>query len=117
MKFLILLFSPFLSLPTLAVDPGALWKPRYCGEPERYADGTIKRSAAVIAAFKREHPCPSTGLSVGRCDGWEVDHVLPLASCGCDSVSNLQWLPVQIKRCAGQFCKDRFERDIYRCPE
>jgi hypothetical protein len=88
---------------------------RYCGPPQRDAAGNIYRSYRVHAAFRKGVPCPSTGLTIGRCDGWQVDHVWPLASCGCDSVSNMQWLPVQIKACAGVFCKDRWERTVYQC--
>jgi len=90
---------------------------RYCGEPKRDASGAIYRSYRVYSAFRKLYPCPSTGLTSGACPGWQVDHVLPLASCGCDSVSNAQWLPVQIKTCAGEYCKDRWERSVYQCKE
>lgn len=88
---------------------------RYCGAPARYADGRIVRSAAVRAAFQRLHPCPSTGLTSGSCPGWAADHVWPLATCGCDHVSNLQWLPNEIKSGAGTLPKDRWERTVYSC--
>lgn len=78
----------------------------------RYCNGD-KRDSAVVAAFKSIHPCPVTGLSTGACPGWSVDHVIPLAVGGCDSVSNLQWLPNEIKSCAGTVCKDRWERKVY----
>ena len=101
------------------VYPGPLDETLYCGPPERLADGTIKRRADVIKAFKRIHPCPVTGLATGPCAGWQVDHVLPLSVCGCDSVSNMTWLPVAIKTCAsstGFPCKDQWERKVYKCP-
>ena len=88
---------------------------RYCGVPKRDAGGDIYRSYRVYAAFRKIYPCPSTGLTAGRCDGWQVDHVRPLASCGGDAVSNMQWLPVEIKTCAGALCKDRWERTVYTC--
>lgn len=96
---------------------GPLDETRYCTvEPKRTADGSILRRADVLAAFKKAHPCPSTGKTYGACRGWNIDHVIPLAVGGCDAVSNLQWLPVEIKRCAGDKCKDRWERKVYRKP-
>lgn len=115
-RFLILVLAAFIS-PVFAENMQNLAENRYCPPIRRGANGGIHRSAGIVAAFKREHPCPSTGLSVGRCDGWQIDHVIPLASCGCDAVSNMQWLPVQIKTCKGEFCKDRWERSVYQCPE
>ena len=88
---------------------------RYCGAPARLADGSIKRRADVLTAFRKAHPCPVTGQPIGTCPGWSIDHVIPLASCGCDAVSNLQWLPNKIKSCAGVYCKDRWERKVYTC--
>jgi hypothetical protein len=48
------------------------------------------RSRAVAREFKREHPCPSTGLPTGPCPGYWKDHIVPLACGGPDAVSNLQ---------------------------
>jgi hypothetical protein len=53
--------------------------------------GRIKRSAAAKHSFKRQHPCPSTGRSSGRCPGYVVDHVRPLECGGADAPSNMQW--------------------------
>jgi hypothetical protein len=53
--------------------------------------GRIKRSHAAKAAFEREHPCPSTGKSTGRCPGYVVDHVQALECGGPDHPSNMQW--------------------------
>jgi hypothetical protein len=86
---------------------------RYCGPPPRNKNGEIIRSAAVLRAFKKIHPCPLTGKSDGACDGWSVDHPIPLVCGGCDAVSNMQWLPNEIKSCAGTLCKDRWERKVY----
>jgi len=85
---------------------------RYCGTPKREKNGEIARSTLVLDAFKRIHPCPSNGNMSGSCPGWAIDHVIPLACGGCDAVSNLQWLPNQIKS-AAVIGKDRFERRIY----
>lgn len=89
-----------------AVAP-ALVETRYCGKTER--------DAKVVAAFRRIHPCPATGLTTGACPYWQIDHVIPIDNGGCDSVNNMQWLPVWLKTCAAH-CKDRFERKIYCKP-
>jgi hypothetical protein len=54
----------------------------------------VDRSAAVVLAFKRANPCPSTGERRGSCPGYEVDHARPLCAGGADTVENLQWLSV-----------------------
>lgn len=88
---------------------------RYCGKPQRNAAGKIIRSTAVKESFRKLYPCPVTSLNYGACTGWAIDHVIPLASCGCDSVTNMQWLPDTIKSCHGTECKDRWERKVYTC--
>jgi hypothetical protein len=95
------------------VQAGQFDETRYCGEPKRDAKGNLVRSAAVVAAFKRQHPCPSTAATTGACIGWAVNHVIPLACGGCDAVSNMQWLPVVIKTGWQDWSVDRFERKIY----
>lgn len=87
----------------------ALDDPRFCGEPQRYSDGRIIRSLTVLQQFERIWPLP---LDESR-DDWQIDHVIPLASGGCDNLINLQWLKRSIKTCAGTECKDRWERRIY----
>lgn len=103
----LLVFLLLVASLALAQDP------RYGGPPERDSDGSIKRSRAVLREFQRIHPCPSTGKTTGACPGWNIDHVVPLICFGRDAIFNLQWLPVEIKRCAGTTCKDRFERRVY----
>jgi hypothetical protein len=39
--------------------------------------GSDERSTAAKNAFKRAHPCPSTGRSSGSCPGYVIDHVIP----------------------------------------
>lgn len=99
------------------VFAGELDETRYCytnlKDIPRDADGTIHRSLKMIAAFKQQHPCPSTKKRTGACNGWAIDHIIPLAVGGCDAVWNAQWLPNAIKSCALPTCKDRFERVIY----
>lgn len=97
-----------------AIDP--LKEYRQCGAPPRNADGTIKRSTTVINTYKRLHPCPVTGSTTGACPGWQINHVIPLASGGCDAVSNMMWLPNQIKTCTADYCIDRWERKYYNVP-
>jgi len=57
-----------------------------------------QRSAAEVMAFKRENPCPATGLRYGSCPGWEIDHVTALCAYGRDHRSNMQWLTIQEHR-------------------
>jgi hypothetical protein len=56
------------------------------------------RSREVTREFQREHPCPSTGLTMGACPGYRKDHVVPLACGGPDVVSNLQWQTIAAAR-------------------
>ena len=112
MRIAVFFLAVFLTFPAFALDPLQVAETRYCGEPKRNAAGTIIRSAAVREAFTKAHPCPLTGLP-GTCKGWQVDHVIPLACGGCDAVFNMQWLPVEIKTCAGTVCKDRWEMKVY----
>lgn len=97
--------------------PGAPNDPRYCGEPARYADGTIKRSQAVLNRFVAVFPCPATLEATTSCPGWQINHIIPLASGGgCDAPLNLMWAPVQIKTCATWWCIDRWERTYHSFP-
>ena len=105
-KYLLL----FVSLNVVA---NPLIETRYCGHPKRDAKGEIIRRADVLRTFQKIHPCPSTGLTTGACPNWQKNHPIPLACGGCDEVSNLEWLPVQIKTCTSWYCVDRFERRIY----
>ena len=51
----------------------------------------VARSAAAKRAFRRQHPCPATGLLKGPCPGYVIDHVRPLACGGPDAPRNMQW--------------------------
>ena len=82
---------------------------RYCGEPKRNASGVIIRNITIRKQFESLYPLPS---NYSRLD-WQVDHVIPLSSGGCDSLINMQWLPKSIKTCANDNCKDRWERTVY----
>lgn len=85
----------------------ALTETRYCGAPKRDASGGIIRRADVIAAYKKVHPCPSTGLYGGACPGWALNHNIPLACGGCDAVSNLSFMRADAKAIV-----DSYERKI-----
>jgi hypothetical protein len=69
----------------------------------------IVRSSAVIKAFKRHNPCPSTGRSAGSCPSYVIDHIEPLCNCGKDAVENMQWQTVDDAK-----VKDRWERRVCR---
>lgn len=96
-------------------EPGAPADPRYCGEPERNADGSIKRSPAALYAFKLVFPCPTT-LKPGACPRFQVNHTLPLADGGCDTPVNMMWLPLEVKTCVAKWCVDRWERVYHAIP-
>lgn len=114
-KLLLLLSTLALFIVNVSqADP--LLETRYCGSPKRNANGEIVRRADVLAAFRKVHPCPATGLTKGACPGWQIDHVLPLANGFCDYVINMQWLPIVLKTGTGKYPKDRWERKINASP-
>ena len=71
------------------------------------APARTPRSAAEIAAFKRENPCPATQLRRGACPGYVIDHMWPLACGGEDHQRNMQWQTV-----AEAKAKDKWERKM-----
>ena len=104
-----LLLLVALSLPAIAVaqlDP--LLDVRRCGPPARDESGEIIRSSKVRYRFKVNEPCPAGYKAYEACPGWQIDHVIPLVCGGCDSVSNMQWLPTDLKR-----FKDALEQGVY----
>src|SRR5579859_5490495 len=64
-----------------------------------------RRSTAARNAFKRAHPCPSTGMPKGACPGYVIDHIDPLECGGADAPFNMQWQTI-----AEGKAKDRWER-------
>jgi hypothetical protein len=87
-----------------------LMAPPACHVP-RDADGRIKRDPHQTAAFRATHPCPPTGKTNGRCYGYTIDHVCPLACCGRDDPSNMQW-----QTNAEAKAKDAWEQNCSTCP-
>lgn len=70
----------------------------------RDSRGRIKRSGSARHQFMQDSPCPANGNTKGRCPGYIIDHVMPLACGGADAVGNLQWQTV-----ADAKAKDRWE--------
>ena len=92
-------------------EPVQLTDPRYCGgEPKRNAAGKIARNIAERKRFEALHPLPA---EYTRAE-WQVDHTIPLSEGGCDTIINMSWMPKKIKTCADDWCKDRWERLIYK---
>ena len=50
------------------------------------------RDPAVRYEFRKANPCPSTGMTTGRCPGYHVDHIQALMLGGRDEAANMQWL-------------------------
>jgi hypothetical protein len=69
------------------------------------ADARAHRSEKVKADFQRANPCPATGQTKGKCPGYVIDHVYPLACGGLDDPLNLMWQTVRDAK-----IKDRWER-------
>lgn len=67
----------------------------------------IQRSPAARREFVKANPCPAT-KKPGACDGWQVDHRVPLCAGGPDSPKNLQWLTVRDHR-------EKTKKDLKMC--
>lgn len=74
---------------------------------DAFAGPQIQRSSAEVLAFKRQTPCPSTGLRSGTCPGHVIDHMWPLACGGEDHPRNMQWQTLQDAK-----DKDKWERKV-----
>lgn len=111
-----LMLAPVLAALPAPGEPGAPNDPRYCGEPKRTAKGVIVRSQAQLKAFASVFPCPASLQPSPSCEGWDIDHVIPLVDGGCDKPINMHWLPNAIKSCASPACKDRWERLYHALP-
>ncbi len=58
---------------------------------KRGGHGRIARDPHAKEAFRKSHPCPSSGKTYGACPGWVVDHVRALKHGGADDPSNMRW--------------------------
>lgn len=72
------------------------------------------RDPAQVRAFRKTHPCPSTGKTTGACPGWVVDHAIPLCLQALvpeplDVPANMQY-----QTYAESLKKDRLERQACR---
>jgi hypothetical protein len=68
-------------------------------------EARIKRSTAAKHEFQREQPCPATGRTNGKCPGYVIDHMKPLACGGDDKPRNMQWQTSSAAK-----AKDKWER-------
>lgn len=79
------------------------------------ATQAFARDPAQVVAFRKTHPCPSTGKTAGACPQYVVDHKYPLCAGGQDAPENMQW---QAKD--QSLAKDRIERELCalktKCP-
>jgi hypothetical protein len=103
-KAALLLFLILWSRPLMPQERSTMQTTSGCISCLRDKHGHIKRSRAVISRFKRQHPCPATGKTLGRCPGYIIDHVKPLECGGTDAPSNMQW-----QTSAAAKAKDRTE--------
>jgi hypothetical protein len=75
-----------------------------------------RRSAAARNAFKRAHPCPSTGMTKGACPGYVIDHINPLECGGADAPFNMQWQTIaEGKATDGSAIADYVEAALPTC--
>jgi hypothetical protein len=59
-----------------------------------HAEACTKRSQSANVAFKHQHPCLATGSPNGPCEGYVIDHIVPVACHRADAPSNMQWQTV-----------------------
>ena len=69
------------------------------------AEAKQHRSYKAKVEFKQQHPCPANGATIGRCEGYIIDHIIPLACGGADSPENMQWQTEEESK-----AKDKWER-------
>jgi hypothetical protein len=70
---------------------------------------SFARDPSQVRAFRRQHPCPSTGRTSGACPHFVIDHVQPICAGGTDHPSNMQWQERQ-----ASYQKDAEERRLCR---
>lgn len=75
-----------------------------------FAHADEPRDPAQVRAFRKTHPCPATGKTIGECKGWVVDHKYPLCAGGKDEPSNMEW-----ELYGPSLAKDTIEKELCRC--
>jgi hypothetical protein len=60
------------------------------------------RSRTPVRAFMHANACPSSGKIATKCEGWVVDHIIPLCAGGADAPSNMQWQPIDVSHVKDQ---------------
>lgn len=115
--FLLLLTPAFAQSSCVVVDPGFIvcngqltsrYDPAPTTPSQASSDSSphkIKRSMSARDSFKYQSPCPANGKARGRCPGYIIDHIVPLACGGPDDPSNMQW-----QTTADAKAKDKWER-------
>ena len=84
--------APLLLAVALALSGMAAAAKVHSGSHVHHSHGHgQKRSREARDAFKRAHPCPSTGKKTGACPGYVIDHIKPLKRAGADAPGNMQW--------------------------
>ena len=91
-------------ISVIALLPTQLLASKYCDNCPRDERGRIQRSMAAKTEFRRANPCPATGHTKGRCQGYVIDHIVPLKRGGPDTPANMQWQTVEDAR-----AKDKWE--------
>lgn len=55
------------------------------------SSASAHRSESARHEFEQSTPCPSTGVTTGKCQDYVIDHKLPLCAGFPDAASNMVW--------------------------
>lgn len=94
--------NAIIQSPQPYIDAG-IYAPR--AGIRRDSRGRIYRSKEAKDQFKRDNPCPANGKPYGRCPGYVIDHIQPLACGGADAPATMQWQSIEDGK-----AKDKIER-------
>jgi hypothetical protein len=59
---------------------------------ESVARQRVKLEGSERKAFQKGTPCPSSGKTNGRCQGYDIGYIVSLASGGQIAASNMRWI-------------------------